>query len=192
MNIKQYLDFKENKFICSTDTLFISYNEQNPNEWESLIINLLTKQQFKNLNTLNNNYPLSLQLNLPITSTNHKLTITNPNSTTVLYTEEIEEKKLLKTTHLKYKINTNNYHHKLLLNPHTLTQEINATPVRIHRQTFTLNPQHNINNTEYSEISPYLYQLLNTLRNNRDIDPLIFGEINHPDNTNHREIYDWE
>jgi len=113
MNIKQYLKLTDPKFIISTDHLFISFHQSNQKH-ESTIINLKTKQHFKNLNTLIDNYPLSHQLNIPITHTSHHIILQIDNQ--IYYEEWLDVTDT--NTKLTYIIAQQKY--SLEINPNTL------------------------------------------------------------------------
>ncbi len=198
MNIKQYLKFTDTKFIITTEHLFISYNE-NPktNLWESTIINLITKQHFKNLNSLIDKYPLSYQLNIPITDTSHHIILQKPNITTnhISYEEWVEVTDT--KTKLTYTIGKDKY--SLEINPHTLAYLPYAEPSKhFVVEVLPLNPPQqtlnyadfiygdiNHNNRLYNELRIPQELLLNNVHLSHDG----MYSITYPE-TNHRDLWD--
>lgn len=189
MNIKQYLKLIDPKFIISTEHLFISYHE-----WESTIINLKTKQHFKNLNTLIDKYPLSHQLNIPITDTSHHIILEKPNITTnhISYEEWVS---VDTKTKLTYTIGKDKY--SLEINPHTLAHLPYAEPTKhftvemlplrpqTRAQTLLNNFTQNLNNRIYDTLRIPQDQLLNNVHLSHDG----MYSITYPE-TDHREIWD--
>jgi hypothetical protein len=193
MNIKQYLKLTDNKFIISTEHLFISYHECNQtNEWESTIINLKTKQHFKNLNTLIDKYPLSHQLNIPVTNLSHHIILPKPNIQTnhISYEECISVKT---KTKLNYTVGTDKY--TIEINPHTLAQLPHEEPSK--QFIIEVVPQQTLQYMDYIYGDLTLnHRLFTELRispelllNNVHLSHQGIYNITYPQ-TNHREIWD--